>query len=118
MFTERDLLIFIQPDNYFFIWSTYFILTVALEAVCIILKDTRCVSVLLELVFLEEMVLNKCIIIYMIPYSDKYYEDYQWGLLHSRDSLGSVEEYLEEASAIYLDTVVAIITLVPRKRSA
>lgn len=36
----------------------------------------------------------------------------------TQEILWGVEEYLEEASAIHLDAIVAIITLMPRKRSA
>lgn len=69
----------------------------------------------MELIFLEEMALNKCTIIYMSIYAYKCYAGFVWGLLYSRDTLRDVGEHWEERRASYLDTVVGATILMPRK---
>lgn len=53
----------------------------------------------MELIFLEEMALNKCTIIYMSMYAYKCYAGYVWGLLSLRDTLKDVGEHWEERRA-------------------
>ena len=107
---ERDLLISIQWDNYYF-WVSPLVLNVVLVAACIIVKEARYVSVLLELVFLEEMVLNKCTIIYISTYSDKY------GAVILKRYSGECGGTFGRTEG-YVHTLIVTITLIPRNGPA
>lgn len=69
----------------------------------------------MEHIFLEEMALNKCTIIYMSIYAYKCYTGFVWGLLYSRNTLKDVGKHWEERRASYLGTIVGAIILTPRK---